>query len=281
MEKLEPLVQIEISEGYCCRNLIDYLRMTNTTSRFYFNDKGMFYNQQDGNGLVLNILEVARQKCTKYICNLEPDDTVIIPVNLASLKAQTTSVGKNDALTFTVYPDRQRLLIEIRSPKTSSQGQNYVVIEQIEEIRSIDPPEHSATLLPICTVQAKEFAAKCTALSKFKCDKVRVTTTPTGAVFEAESTGTAGARMDIGQPYPQTGNEKMRAPLGPGLKLVIEGEDNIIYLVKNYVKALSKLDNISINGKVMVYATPGFIKLETNFGSSGTLYIYLRSHDTN
>lgn len=280
MDAQLPLIQVEISEGYCCRALIHFFQLTNTVSRFYFNAQGMLYNQQDAGGLILNILEVSREKCTKYICTLEDDETIIVPVNLANLKTQTTSIGKTDSLIFTVYPDRQRLLIEAKSSKTSSQGQNYVVIEQIEETRPIAPPDEFNGVAPICTVQAKEFSQKCTALSKFKCDKIIVTTTPTGATFLAESaTSTAGVMMNIGQPYPQDSGEKMRAPSIPGTKLIVEDENNIIVLLKNYVKALAKLDNISNNGKVLVYTLPNFIKIKTNFGSSGDLYIYLRSHE--
>jgi hypothetical protein len=288
----------EFSDGYSFRNLVEYLKSTNTAGNFLFHSQGITYTQNNNSNTLLNHVEIRAFDLTNYIFNgsNEPDsEFVAVGINLNNLRSITKSVGKKDSLRLYMIKNNPHLHISISSPNTKELNRNNISVirPQKLEIPQFEIDDYSRTdQHPNCTAPAIDFNKMCTAMNAIKCSHVCIYAQESTVIFKGMFDGDIVGRVD------RFGVNKSKPPLAgisdlSSTKPIVasrsedESPPQIVILPADYdysikvetstIKSLGKLNNLSINGTIkmyMEYNTP--FKMIANIGSYGRLTIYLR-----
>src|SRR3972149_5976470 len=105
---------IEITDGYSFRNLIDYLRYTNTDGTFIFSKKRILFDEFDGDSTVFKHLVIKTCNLSKYIYNYKKEN-YYCSVQLSELQSSTRKIGKKDGVRLYQKYNDINLYIQILS----------------------------------------------------------------------------------------------------------------------------------------------------------------------
>ncbi len=285
---LESFFVAELLDGYSFRNLIEYLRATNTTGNFRFGKDGIFYEQADASVTVVNQFEIHTHELIHYEFSSRNEE-IIVGVNITDMRSVTKTIGKKDSVRIYKKANDPILYIQtMGNLERSNERANMSTVRPHKlEVVYYDFPEYSrGEKNPNCIVQASVFSKACAATSSIKCRSVVITGTGKGLILKAMmENGIVGRIENLGETG-YNGSEYSESKIiqssSNGLKLrlnVRSPTESLDMKVKSTtIKALSKLNNLSPSGMVKIYTQPGNpLKLSCKIGTYGILNIYIRA----
>jgi hypothetical protein len=299
----EYLFYAEFNDGYSFRNLVEYLKSTNTTGNFIFTNKGITYSQNNSSNTLLNCFEIRGYDLTAYIFNSELD-FIDVGINLSNLRSITKSVGKKDSLRLYMIKNNPHLHISINSPNTKELNRNNISVIRPQKLEILDfdlDVFNREECNPNCTAPSIDFNKMCTAMYAIGCNHVAIYSGETSIVFKGMFDGEIVGRMDrFGINKPKNSNSipvPNLTDIPSSTKNLISTSDDfapprIVILPEDYeysirvstalLKSLGKLNNLSPNGTIkmyMEYERP--FKMIADVGAYGKLTIFLRDISCN
>jgi hypothetical protein len=271
----------EFSDGYSFRNLIEYLKSTNTNGNFIFHKNGVNYSQHNNTNSLLNFIEIRSCDLSVYIYN-STEDTVKVGINLSNLRSITKSVGKKDSIRLFMVTESPLLHISISSPNTKELNRNNISVirpQKLEDVQYELNEYEREEIFPNCTTPAFDFNKMCSAMNALKCSHILVFGDGSSIVFKGMFDGDLVGRTDT------FGITKKRDiyggySIGEESPQIIQKPEPQQYSIKidvSTIKALGKLNNLSPNGTIKMYMEENLpFKMISNIGSYGKLVIYLR-----
>lgn len=276
------LFYAEFSDGYSFRNLIEYLKSTNTNGNFIFHKNGISYSQHNNSNSLLNFIELRACDLPIYIYH-STDENIKVGVNLSNLRSITKSVGKKDSIRLFMINESPLLHISISSPNTKELNRNNISVIRPQKLDNVqyelteyERDEGS----PNCTTPAFDFNKMCSAMNALKCNHILVYGDENSIVFKGMFDGDLVGRTD-------TFGLAKKKDLLFGHYSGMEADTHHLnqkiepsYSIKidvSTIKALGKLNNLSPNGTIKMYMEENLpFKMISNIGSYGKLLIYLR-----
>ena len=279
----------DITEGHVMRNLVDYLRGTNTKASFRFTKDKIIYEQADATQTVINRWYISADELVHYEFNSKTNE-ISIGLTLADVKNITKNVNKRDSLRLYKKPNDPMFYVQIISTVARASGR--------ESLRTIRPQYLDVTVYefpefvgkrPNFTTPTSELARVCNSLNSVKCDIISARVQPRGIILEATVAGaTVGGTEKLGffgQPSQlpkikiksSSNSPQSTSPnISPNRANVVP---DVIRIKKDVIKALAKLFNLSPTGTVkFYYDRMGMLKLVSHIGTCGMIEIYLRSY---
>jgi hypothetical protein len=289
------LFYAEFSDGYSFRNLIEYLKSTNTNGNFIFHKEGISYSQHNNSNSLLNFIELRGYDLPVYFYRSN-EEFIRVGINLANLRSITKSVGKKDSIRIYMVYNNPLLQISISSPNTKELNRNNISVIRPQKL---DVAEYEITSYkrdessPNCTTPAFDFNKMCSAMNALKCSHILVYGDDTSIVFKGMFDGDLVGRTDTfgitKKKEPQHSQIAEISEFGKVINPIYNENDtpsmtnvnnNYQYSIKidvSTIKALGKLNNLSPNGTIKMYIQEGLpFKMISNVGSYGKLTIFLR-----
>ena len=275
------LFYAEFSDGYSFRNLIEYLKSTNTNGNFVFHKEGISYSQHNNSNSLLNFIELRGCDLPTYDYRSD-EDFVCVGINLSNLRSITKSVGKKDSIRIFMAHGNPLLHISISSPNTKELNRNNVSVIRPQKLDVIeyDIEEYKRDeTSPNCTTPAFDFNKMCSAMNALKCSHILVYGDETSIVFKGMFDGDLVGRTDTFGMTKRKNNglplEIQELPETSEQKL--SNYSHCIKIDVSTIKALGKLNNLSPSGTIKMYMQEELpLKMISNIGSYGKLTIYLR-----
>ena len=292
----------EFSEGYTFRNMIEYLRVTNTKGNFRFSRDLIYYEQIDADNTIVNQIEIQTCELTHYEISTNKEE-IIIGINISDMRSITKTIGKKDSVRIFKHANDPLLYIQIinqSSRSTNRQNVSIVRPQHVDLVTYEIPDYHNGEKAPNCTIPTADFAKTCTSMSSVKSSYVTIYGLAKGLILEGVQEGIMfGRREEFGycegyttsvQSVPTSSSNispksrlRMNIPSGPKPKLILKTDNTPLIKIKvkmNIIKALAKLNNLSSVGTLKAYAETGNpLKFLCKIGGYGILRSYIRSYD--
>lgn len=279
----DPLLFLaEFSDGYSFRNLIDYLKGTNTQGNFCFGKDVIYYAQTNASNTLMNCLCINTSDLTCYEYNSSLDAEVI-GVNLATLKLITKSITPKDGLKLYKRQKDPHLFVQILngSGLATRESVNMILPIAIESTQYDPDDENSDTDQPNCTIASFPFSKSLAALTAMKCSSVTIRGFPKGIILEGMM---PGGVLGKAEKFGKCDSIDVSIPKNSNLpRLVIRSPDEIrIKISAITAKSLAKLGALQAQSKGVVkfYVEKDKpIKVMTRIGVYGVLWVYLRDSE--
>lgn len=269
---------VEFNDGYSFRNLIEYLKETNTCSNFIFTPHTIQYRKSDANKTILNDFVLRKEDLPKYIYN-SPDPEVVVGVRLADLRSLVRPIGKKDGLRIYMLEEEQNLYIQILGQESKSSSRENCSVLRVQnlsrEIYDLDDYQRDIGS-PNCTIPCVSFCKACQGMHAIKCTYATLEGLSDGLIIKGMTSGTTVGRREkfgttesfeggVGDVFNVTDNARESTAIERKLKIP-----------SSTVRALAKLSNLNQGGTFKFYMEPELpIKIQTNIGNYGTLTVYL------
>ena len=157
----------EFSEGYTFRNMIEYLRVTNTKGNFRFSRDLIYYEQIDADNTIVNQIEIQTCELTHYEISTNKEE-IIIGINISDMRSITKTIGKKDSVRIFKHANDPLLYIQIinqSSRSTNRQNVSIVRPQHVDLVTYEIPDYHNGEKAPNCTIPTADFAKTCTSMS--------------------------------------------------------------------------------------------------------------------
>jgi len=274
METNEYIFCISISDGYSFRNLIEYLKITNSTGNLVFKQNGIYYQQSNSDGTILNNFYIRAEDLPTYKYYSESD--INVGVSLTNLRLITKPIGRKDSIKMYMKNNDEKgyLYLHINSVKSGDrENVSFIQPEHVENIDYIIEGYTRQVGDPNLSIQSQQFTKIFSTINSLKCVTCSIKVFDNGMMFEGmKSNGTSGHIERYGECGQRDGNFTVHD------KKII-GEITIGSAV---TKALTKLGNLSHNDSIKLYMEEDLpLKIVTNIGSYGKLTIYIRNANGN
>jgi len=274
MENQDYLFLISISDGYSFRNLIEYLKITNSTGNLVFKNNGISYQHSNLDGTILNQFIIRADDLPTYKYYSEGE--INVGVNLTNLRLITKPIGRKDSIKMYMKKDDEKgyLYLHINSSKgIDRENVSFIQPEHVENVEYIVEGYQRETCDPNLSIQSHQFTKIFTTINSLKCVTCSIKVYENGIAFEGiKSNGTSGHI----ERYGNCGNKNafiLRNEINDNMNYVDE-----INIRTNTIKAMTKLGNLSHNDSIKIYMEKELpMKIITNIGSYGKLTIYIRN----
>lgn len=187
----DMLFYAEFSDGYTFRNLIEYLKNTNTAGNFLFEPKIITYTQINARKTLLNDLKIDTYKLPAYTYNSN-QESVAVGLTLNNLRTITRSIGKRDSVAFYMVRDDPRMFIQHTSPNTKELNHNDIGVIRLQKL-PVETYDVGTYALPedqpTATVPILDFSKTCNSLNSIKCRNIVISSDEQGVIFEARLGG--------------------------------------------------------------------------------------------
>ena len=291
----------DFTDGYSFRNMIEYLRTTNSNGNFRFRSEVIYYEQDDASHIIVNQIEINNCELSLYEFNSKASD-IVLGVNISDMRAITKTIGKKDSLRIYKLAGDPLLYIQIIGNNSRGTGRQNISVVRPHKVEVVEykiPEYKRSERYPNCTISSTDFAKMCTSMSSLKCNYVTVYGLPKGVSFEGLTDGAMFGRIERFGSQDYSPNihsmdssssplrlNNINVPNTPKPRLVIKQttplpEDQIKIKIKmGLIKALAKLNNLTNHGMIKIYMEPDNpLKIICQIGNYGTLRIYIRSDD--
>jgi len=290
------LFLIELTDAYSWRNLIDYLRCSNTEGNFIFSKKEISYKAIDGQNYLLNHVKIKTHKLFRWIFNSESD--ILVGIQLTEMQSNTKNIGKKDGMRMYLKPNDPNIYMQILSTTKGPRGNISFVKTREIDFLDYEPPEYLRPKdEPNSIAIISDFAKTCKMLSSVKCDYVILQGYPKGVkmsayleghlVGKSESFGTCEDAVSSTTKLPDIRSIVLNMPdvdpnmnvSGKKVKILLRPVEGIptIRVPSSIIGYLSKTNNTSQNGIVMMYLEDGKpARFVFPVGYYGKLSIYIR-----
>jgi hypothetical protein len=276
------LFYAEFSDGYSFRNLIEYLKSTNTNGNFIFHKDGLSYSQHNNSNSLLNFIELRGCDLPVYVYRAS-EESIKVGINLSNLRSITKSVGKKDSIRLFMVHGNPLLHISISSPNTKELNRNNISVirpQKLDDVQYELNEYEREESSPNCTTPAFDFNKMCSAMNALKCNHILVFGDDSSIVFKGMFDGDLVGRTDT---FGLTKKKDVYFGIAnmdsetPQIVQKPEPHQHSIKIDVSTIKALGKLNNLSPNGTIKMYMEEGLpFKMISNIGSYGKLIIYLR-----
>jgi len=282
----------EFIDGYSFRNLVEYLRGTNTQGSFRFSRDGITYQEADSGNTIINQIEIQASELYQYEYN-SVEDEIIVGVAIQDIRAVTKTIGKKDSLTiYKMAEDDMLYFRTVGNLERSSERVNMCLVRPKQiEVKNYEMPEYKPR--PNCTVQASVFSKVCAAMASIKCRWIVISGAKQGITLKAMmENGVLGRVENLGDVSDVNGTDdrfsRMRTiepdPNAPKVRINVVGgtEYPSIKVKTTNIKALSKLNNLCSHGMVKIFIEPNnpLLRLSCKVGGYGVLNVYIRSPES-
>lgn len=278
-------------DGYSFRNLVEYLRGTNTQGSFRFSKDTIRYQEADSGNTIINELEIQTSELYEYEYN-SVEDEIIVGLAIQDIRSVTKTIGKKDSLTiYKIAGDDMLYFGTVGSTERSSERVNMCLVRPKQiEVKSYEMPEYAAR--PNCTVQASVFSKVCAAMASIKCRWIVISGAKHGITLKAMMENGVLGRVenlgDVSDGVPDDKFLRIRTlepdANAPKVRVRVVGDTEYpsIKVKTTSIKALSKLNNLCSHGMVKVFIEPNkcLLKLSCKVGGYGVLNVYIRSPET-
>lgn len=285
-------------DGSSFRNMIEYIRLNNTKGVFRFGDKKIKYEQEDSTGKVLIIVEIKTYELTDYNFRSRCDE-IPIGINLAKLRDITRVIGKKDHMDLyrlSGEPDILYIRVKSQTEKGSGDQSNLYPVYLIENnYETYGVPQYARGRKdPNCTIYQSDFSKFFKSIAVIKCNHVILHCFEYGIVVKGITNfSTVGAVKEFGRCNQNTGTQNLKSVVGaynitksdkpkPRLNITELGEVEKYKISLDVAKTLNKLNGLSPNGTIKIYAEKGLpLKMVCNIGSFGKMTIYIKKPKEN
>lgn len=259
-------------DGYSFRNLIEYLRSTNTHGNIMLDKDGIYYQQSDANESLINDFEIDASELVRYEFYSDKEH-IVLGININDMRTLTKSIGKKDSVRLYKLSQDPILYIQIMNSSERSADRSNMSIIRPQKLHQITYvlPEYTK---PNLVVHALDFSKACAGMSTIKCPYVQTTSTGKGIVFKAVMNNGIVGKVE------SLGDTKTASLESTPIRLNIVDRECYanVNIKASTVKALSKINNLTSNGTVKIYTEKDKpLKFVTKIGIYGTLSIYVRS----
>lgn len=284
------LMLAEFSDGYSLRNLIEYLKASNTTTgRLIFSRDRITFVRSNYQATVLNEVVFRTYDLPRYIYNSDQPN-IVFGANMNNIRPITRSIGKKDSARLFMQKGDTRLYIQIisQNAKALSRENVNVIVSQNVEPEGYDLEEYVRSVdRPNCSVPCHDFTKMCGAMNSLKCSYVTAKGFENGMTFIGMIEGNIFGRVDR---FGECGSALTLTDL-PLQSMSMTGaagnsgggassQQPVIRISISIVKALSKINNLTSNGNIRMYfESDRPLKLVCNVGTYGQLNIYLKEED--
>ena len=290
----------EFTDGYCFRNLIEYLRHSNVEGNFVFSKEEISYEQRDGKNILFNSCKIKTCKLSKYIYKIPDGNTLYVGLNMVDIQTQTKNIGKKDGCRIYFKNNRDpNLYIQIISSNKGNRSNiHFVRTKPVTDEATGEMPDYDNDH-PNAITGLGDFAKTCKILGTTKCDYVIIRGYEKGITMSASVEGKLIGRVetfgecfntnknkelpDISHIFSSLGVEIDEVPTGMRnrkTKICIKEGHEIptVKVPSDIIKNLGKLNNTSANGVISFYlqkkGQPW--KISAHIGFIGTLDILIR-----
>lgn len=280
------LMLAEFSDGYSLRNLIEYLKASNTTTgRLIFSRERITFVRSNYQATVLNEVVFRTYDLPRYIYNSD-QPSIVFGANMNNIRPITRSIGKKDSARLFMQKGDSRLYIQIisQNAKALSRENVNVIVSQNVEPEGYDLEEYVRSVdRPNCSVPCHDFTKMCGAMNSLKCSYVTARGFENGMTFIGMIEGNIFGRVDR---FGECGSSLTDLPLHSisvptSSSSPSNSQQPIIRISISIVKALSKINNLTSNGNIRMYFEQDRpLKLVCNVGTYGQLNIYLKEEDS-
>jgi len=274
--------EIEFTEGFIFKSLIEFLKQTTQKGNFIFSQKGIKYEKMDLSKKILNILEI---DCEILHYEFPPtNEDVIFGINFKDVVAIIGKVKRKEGVKLRKLPRDKKLYISVTtSNDSSSENNNYGTIipyseQDISYLINNDEKddkskEHSFVIPTI------KFVNACNRITSIKCIDITMKSEGKGAVFETTIGGTVSKKEILGDN--KTHSSPKLKPKDEDEKMEEAPEEVIkIDINPNTVKSLAKLGNLCQNGSIKIIMEKNKpLKIITPVSNYGTLKTYIFSEE--
>lgn len=268
------LALLELTDGYSFRNIVDYLRCSNTEGNFIFSKNKITYKQHNAQSSLMNKFTIKACK-VKYIFNAKND--ILVGVQLQELQTHTKTISKKDGIRIYLKPDDPNVYIQILSTnKGSSAGNvNFVRTKEIELCDFSLPKFTRKNDEPNTIAVVGEFAKTCKTITSIKCDYVIFQGYPRGVKLSASLEGhIVGKAAKFGEiedflsgnnkypdirsmisNLPSTSNFGLNSNDKKKVKIMLRPQEGVptIRAPCSVVQYLGKTNNTSQNGIIRIF----------------------------
>lgn len=295
----QPVVYLELSDGYSFRNLFEYLTATNTDANLAFTKDRISYRTVNAAGNLINEFELYPHEIPNY--RLATEGKYNVGVNLTQFKGRIThGIAKQDGIVIYTTTKKDSVYGQINTAKRSAGSSGVAecpIISVGEENFEFHPYKRKADN-PNCTVSISEFVKVFSSFPQQKCAYVLAKGFPRGVVFEGfDKEGKVVkihhfgqlSNADPGDVIPGyltqfisnvTAIKENKKP--PPIVTVIRQDVStyqtgmMVVITSDMVKSLIKLRNTSSSGTVKFYFEEmAPMRIMCNIGTYGNLTIHM------
>lgn len=273
---------LEITDGYSFRNLIEYLKSTNTGGHFIFSREGISYQQSESNNFLLNDVVLYGKSMLRY--KFDSEHELPLGISFPEFRIMIAKVQPKEGFRWYKKTDDENMshcnIISTsdRSNRISSSFIRDVEIPicnytYISYKRNLDNPNVQCYL--------SEFVKICKNLSSYKTDFIMIKGYNHSALFSAIREGKViGQTENIGMPIDTLSPIDKGGKTGDRVTLRIGNpEIHEITVPGSIFKSFGKMNNIC-KGIVSFYFEPDLpIRIVTSIGNYGSLTIHLRGNN--
>lgn len=266
----EPLFVAIFSEAYSLRNMFSLVKQSISQINIVWSPDMISFVEVNDNKTIMYEVTIKKSELKDYRYNLCDNDGNIIPsiatgVDISDMVKATRSLKRNDGAIIFLMPGNQILqmqLIRAKAKDGSRTTTNFIPIKEVENNgyeaikydRSYDEPNTK--------VVASDFSTTCTTIVSMRCSNVEIIGYPRGITFKGIRTDRSVASIER-------------------FGFSNEGDDiiNKIGIPISTVKALGKINNLSVNGAMLKFYIEHDkpLKIISPIGTYGILSVLLRN----
>jgi len=271
MKPDECIFEIVITDGYSFRNLIEYLKITNSKGNLIFREDGIYYQQTNVDDSILNQFHIRSKDLGQYRYNSESE--IVVGVNLSNLRQITKPVGRRDGIKLYMLKDDPKEYLYFLIHATKGENRENISYIQPEHVEKIDYTIEGFTRTdgdPNLFIPAGQFTKLFTTISSLKCINCLITAYHNGVSFQGNKVNGTSGHLER---YGICGTKSASFNDGTNVDEEMVGA---ITIDNPTIKALTKLGNLAHNDSIKIYMEKDCpLKLITNIGSYGKLTIYI------
>lgn len=297
------------SDGYTMRNLIDYLKNTNTTGSFLFRPDSVTYTEKNADHTLLNSVVIWPNKLTRESRDSSDSDNDIkkqrsseinyyygtsepfvqASLKLADLRRFTRFINRKNGMRLYMRTEENGLYLHIQPIIKNKRDTEPVTDDKLKllnDIEAYDALETDEYIRkednPNCEIEVEDFCKMCNKMQSLETKHIVVKGYTRGVQFECQSAGIAATSSNFGicdanviDIKKTSGNKKLI------IRSTKAEETPQFKIKKDIFKALSKINNLTpADGMVRIYIEPNAaMRITCQIGCFGKLTIYLEDFE--
>lgn len=293
------------ADGYIMRNLIDYLKNTNTIGSFLFRSDSIVYTEHNADKTLLNSvilwpskltrssrdssdsdLEIKKQRSSEINYYYGSTDSFIqASLKLADLRRFTRFINRKNGMRLYMRTEENGLFLHIQpiiKNKRDTEPMTDDKLTLLKNVIAYDAVDTDPFIRkddnPNCEIEVEDFCKMCNKMQSLETKHIVVKGYNKGVQFECESAAIASTASNFGicdanviDIKKTSGNKKLI------IRSTKAEEIPQFRIKKDIFKALSKINNLSPeDGMVRIYIEPNAaMRIICQIGCFGKLTIYL------
>ena len=196
--KRQYILFVEFSDGYTFRNLIEYLKGTNTSGNLVFTPDRITYSRPDSMMNILNEFFILKCNLSYYKYNTDAEE-IVLGVKMIDIRSITKSIGRKDSVHLYMYKDDPLLYLKIVSSNTKMMSKNNVSIvrpQTVDRLVYVLPNYLRDEEDPTCTASVTDFCRMCTGMNSIKCNYITIQGYSNRIFFKGIIEGEIAGRID-------------------------------------------------------------------------------------